>query len=86
MPRRHLRLFALLAALLTALLTSCGGADAGRTDPPPAPLPEGPRLLADSAEAMRQVTSTRVGINVEGELPGVPIKSAEGQLTNEGEA
>lgn len=84
MPRRHLRLFALLAALITALLTSCGGADAGRTEPPP--LPDGPSLLADSAEAMRKVTSTRVGINVEGELPGVPIKSAEGQLTNEGEA
>lgn len=85
MPRRHLRLLALLAALLTALVTSCGGAEAGKKDGAP-PLPDGPGLLADSAEEMRTVTSTRVGINIEGDLPGVPIKSAEGQLTKEGSA
>lgn len=85
MPRRHLRLLVLLAVLITALLTSCGGGEAGKKDVPP-PLPEGPGLLAKSAEAMRTVTSTRVGIEVQGELPGVPIKSAEGQLTNEGSA
>src|SRR6201999_3837706 len=83
MPRRHRRLVALLAVLITTvLLGSCGGNEAGKSGAPP--LPGGSELLADSAKAMRGVTSTRVSINVDGDLPGVPIKSAEGQLTNEG--
>ncbi|MGH4012681.1 MAG: LppX_LprAFG lipoprotein [Pseudonocardiaceae bacterium] len=85
MPRRHLRLLALLAALVTTLLTSCGGAAEEREAPPPA-LPDGAGLLADSAEAMRTVTTTRVGIDVQGNLPGLPIQAAQGQLTREGAA
>lgn len=78
MPRRRRRLFTLLA-VLTALITACGGQSSSD-------LPEGAGLLADSATAMRTVTSARVGIDVEGELPGVPIKSAQGQLTSDGSA
>jgi lipoprotein LprG len=86
MPSRHLRLLALLATLLTALLTSsCGGGPAGPGQSAPA-LPDGAELLADSAAAMRTVTTTRAAIDVRGDLPGVPIKSAEGQLTREGTA
>lgn len=81
MPRRHSHLLALLVALFTALLTSCGGLTPAENSPP---LPDGAGLLADSAAAMRTATSTRVGIDVEGELPGVPIKSAEGQLSKDG--
>ncbi|HEU0088252.1 MAG TPA: LppX_LprAFG lipoprotein [Pseudonocardiaceae bacterium] len=87
MPRRHLRLLALLAALTTALLASCGAPPAPQApqDAPPA-LPDGARLLADSAQAMRTVTTTRVGITVQGALPGLPIQAAEGQLTRQGSA
>ncbi len=80
MPRRYL----CLLALLTALVTACG-AQGNEQDAPPAP-PEGATLLADSATAMRTVTTTRVGIDVQGELPMFPIKAAEGQLTREGQA
>lgn len=74
---RHWRLC--LLALLAVLLTSCGGPDE-------ASLPAGAGLLADSAKAMRTVRSARVGIGIEGQLSGVPLKSAEGLLTNEGSA
>lgn len=80
MPRRYL----CLLALLTALLTACGG-EGGKQDSPPT-LPDGARLLADSAKAMRTVTTSRVGIDVQGELPTLPIKAAQGQLTREGQA
>lgn len=80
MPRRCL----CLLALLTALLTACGGE--GTKKDPPAALPDGATLLADSAEVMRTVTTTRVGIDVQGELPTLPIKAAKGQLTREGQA
>lgn len=66
-------------ALLGVLLTSCGGQSASS-------LPDGAELLADSATAMRTVMSARVGIDVEGGLSGVPLRSAEGQLTRDGSA
>lgn len=86
MPRRHLGLFALMAALLTALVTSCGGGSGGGTNAPP--LPDGAGLLAKSSDAMRSVTSVRFDIDVDGVLTiaGVQVKSATGQLTNEGSA
>lgn len=83
---------ALLAALLTTALTACGTGhsvqqDAAPPSPEPAPsLPDATGLLADSAVAMRAVSSTRVSIVVEGTLRGVPIRSAEAQLTRDGEA
>lgn len=85
MPRRHLRLLALLAALVAALVTSCGGAAEQQEAPPPT-LPEGAELLAEAADAMRTVTTARVEIDVQGDLPGLPIKGARGQLTREGAA
>jgi lipoprotein LprG len=78
MPRRILSLLALLAALFTALLTSCGG--------PSQPLPDGAKLLSDSSNAMKTVTSTKANIDVEGTVPGIPIKSAEGVLKKDGSA
>ena len=77
MPRRHLRLLALLAALVIALITSC---DNGQG----ADLPDGARLLADSATAMRTVTSARFNVDVQGNAPEIPFQSAQGQLTREG--
>ncbi|HEU0128108.1 MAG TPA: LppX_LprAFG lipoprotein [Pseudonocardiaceae bacterium] len=77
MPRRHLRLLALLAALVIALITSC---DSGQG----ADLPDGARLLADSATAMRTVTSARFNVDVQGNAPEIPFQSAQGQLTRQG--
>ena len=79
MPRRHLRLLAMLAALVIALITSCdGGAEQA--------LPDGTRLLADSAAAMRTVTSARFNVNTQGNVPEINLRSANGQLTREGSA
>jgi lipoprotein LprG len=79
MPRRHLRLLALLAALVIALVTSCDGSTEQQ-----AGLPDGAQLLADSATAMRTVTSTRFNVDVQGNAPEIPFQSAQGWLTREG--
>ncbi len=81
MPRRHLHLLALLAALVIALLTSCTAVQEQK-----ATLPDGAQLLTDSATAMRTVTTTHFTIDVQGNVPGVPFRSADGQLTREGSA
>ncbi|MGH3883286.1 MAG: LppX_LprAFG lipoprotein, partial [Pseudonocardiaceae bacterium] len=81
MPRRHLRLFALFAALVIAALTSCSAADEQKIA-----LPDGARLLADSSTAMRTVTSTRFNVDVQGNVPEIRLQSANGQLTQEGSA
>jgi lipoprotein LprG len=74
-----MRLFALIAALIIALVTSCSSGQK-------ADLPNGATLLADSATAMRAVTSTHFAVAVEGNSPGVQLRSAEGQLTRAGSA
>lgn len=80
MPRRRPRhlvpAVGLLAALLSGLLSGCSSE----------PLPDAAALLSDSATAMREVASTRVALEVDGTLPGVPIKSADGVLTKDGSA
>jgi lipoprotein LprG len=81
MPRRHLRLLALFAALIIAALTSCSAVEEQRPT-----LPDGTRLLADSATAMRTVTSTRFNIDIQGNVPEIRLRSADGRLTREGSA
>jgi lipoprotein LprG len=77
MPRRRLRFLALLAAVSTTVLTACGSSG---------PLPDGSRLLSQSATSMRSLNSAKADIQVDGTLPGLPIKSANGVLTKEGSA
>ena len=81
MPRRHLRFLALFAALVIAALTSCSAVEEQRLT-----LPDGTRLLADSATAMRTVTSTRFTIDIQGNVPEIRLRAADGQLTQEGSA
>ncbi|MGH4011406.1 MAG: LppX_LprAFG lipoprotein [Pseudonocardiaceae bacterium] len=81
MPRRHLRLLALFAALVITALTSCSAVDEQKIA-----LPDGTRLLADSATAMQTVTSTRFNLAVQGNVPEIRLESANGQLTQEGSA
>lgn len=60
-----------------ALLTSCtSGGD----------LPDGATLLSKSAETMRSVKSVHFTIKVDGELPDVPVKEADGDLTSAGDS
>lgn len=76
-----MRLVALFAVLVIALVTSCGGGGEQKTT-----LPDGTRLLADSAAAMRTVTTIHFTIAVQGNVSGVPLRYADGQLTREGSA
>ncbi|WP_197289130.1 LppX_LprAFG lipoprotein [Nocardia sp. NRRL S-836] len=43
-------------------------------------------MLSKSAEAMRSVSSVHFSIKVDGELPDVPVKDADGDLTSAGES
>ncbi|HEX4100065.1 MAG: LppX_LprAFG lipoprotein [Pseudonocardiaceae bacterium] len=76
-----MRFFAFLAALIIALVTSCSSGSGQQAN-----LPKGATVLADSAKAMREVTSTHFALDVEGNAPGVQLRSAEGQLTRAGSA
>ncbi|MBW4719379.1 LppX_LprAFG lipoprotein [Saccharothrix obliqua] len=61
-------------ALLLASCTSSGD------------LPDGAQLLDKSAAAMRSVDSTHFTVKVDGELPDVTVKDAEGDLNAKGES
>ncbi|MBA2472125.1 MAG: LppX_LprAFG lipoprotein [Pseudonocardiales bacterium] len=76
-----MRFFAFIAALIIALVTSCSASTGQEAN-----LPNGAELLADSAKAMRAVTTTHFAVEVEGNSPGVQLRSAEGQLTRAGSA
>jgi lipoprotein LprG len=82
-----MRLAAVFAALILALLTSCGGSGGQQAALAHQPtLPNGATLLTDSATAMRAVTTTHFAINVHGNAPEVQLRSAEGQLIRDGSA
>ncbi|HEY2723126.1 MAG TPA: LppX_LprAFG lipoprotein, partial [Pseudonocardiaceae bacterium] len=83
MRSRHLRLLALLAALLVGLLTACGASPQQKKPPVPT-LPAGAALLSKSAKAMSTVKTTKFSINVLGEVKAIPFKDAKGQLTKDG--
>jgi lipoprotein LprG len=76
LPRR-----ALIGSLVLALVAGCtssGGAGGS--------LPDGPDVLAKASAGMKSVTSTHFTIKVDGELPGVTVKDAEGDLNAEGQS
>ncbi|HKR48939.1 MAG TPA: LppX_LprAFG lipoprotein [Pseudonocardiaceae bacterium] len=82
MPRlRTLLAPVVIATVVLALITSCSAVEEQK-----ATLPDGTRLLADSATAMRTVTSTRFAIDIQGNVSEIRLRSAEGQLTREGSA
>lgn len=75
---------ALFAAFALALITSCS-ATSGTTGQQEN-LPDGARLLTDSAAAMREVDTLRFTIAAQGDIPNMPLTYAEGQLTEQGGA
>lgn len=77
MVRRRLPALALLLALLALAVPACAGGEE---------LPDGAQLLSRSAETMREVNSARFALELEGNVGGLLIESAQGRLTREGEA
>jgi lipoprotein LprG len=74
---------ALVMSLIIALVAACGSIGSGGQT---ANLPQGATVLADTAKAMRDVTTTHFAFDVQGNTPGVQLRSADGQLTREGSA
>ncbi|MGM1058913.1 LppX_LprAFG lipoprotein [Saccharothrix sp. Mg75] len=75
LPRRTL-IGSLVLALAVGCTSSGGGGD----------LPAGPEVLSKASAGMKGVTSTHFVIKVDGELPDVPVKDAEGDLNADGES
>lgn len=78
----RLQALALLAALALAGTPACTGGDTGS---PSGSLPDGAGLLRESAQAMSELNTVRFDLAVDGTVPGVAIRGAEGELTREGD-
>lgn len=71
----------LIGSLLLALVAGCTSSGDGGGG-----LPAGSQVLDSAAAGMRSVTSTHFTIKVDGELPDVTVKDAEGDLNADGES
>jgi lipoprotein LprG len=75
------RILFVTLALTTAFATACSSSgDSGDTGS----LPDGAGLLKDAAASMADVKSAHFTLTVNGEVPDLPVKKAEGDLTREG--
>lgn len=79
-PGGVVALVILVTTALVGLLAGCSGAGA------PPELPPANELLSSSAAAMRTVTTAAIAIEVDPAATVVPIRSATGHLTADGEA
>src|SRR6188474_1573627 len=75
-----------LLALLFALVAGVAGCDKKSTDSNPVALPDGPGLVTASADAMRQVKNAHVTVTVDGSIANLPLKRADGVVTQTGDA
>jgi lipoprotein LprG len=74
------RILLVTLALTAAVATACS------SDDPPASgsLPDGAGLMTDASAATEDIRSAHFALQVNGEVPGLPVKNAEGDLTREG--
>jgi lipoprotein LprG len=80
MPRP--RAYVALVALFIAGLAGC----TKHSSTPSGDLPDGNTLTTQGAAAMRDVSSTHVSIQIDGNISSLPLRRAEGDLTNAGDA
>jgi lipoprotein LprG len=77
------RILLVTLALTTAFASACSSddkpADTGS-------LPDGSGLLKESAASTADIRSAHFTLTVNGEVPDLPVKKAEGDLTREGDA
>ncbi|WP_199441502.1 LppX_LprAFG lipoprotein [Umezawaea beigongshangensis] len=69
--------------VVVALVSACSSGSSGGAS---SDLPAAADLLSRSAGAMRSVTSTHFTVSVEGQLPDIAVRSAEGDLNGDGDA
>jgi lipoprotein LprG len=74
------RLFAVLAALsiATALIAGCSSGSKQSS----APLPDATTLVKQSTDVTKNLKSAHLVLSVTGKVPGLPIKTLTGDLTN----
>lgn len=72
-------ILALLAAV-ALLVAACTDDDPKQGAPGPA-LPDGVELVSDSAAKTAEITSAHLAVKVDGTVPGVPIRSIDGDIT-----
>ncbi|GAA1803466.1 hypothetical protein GCM10009682_26640 [Luedemannella flava] len=82
MPRPRV----LLTTAVTLLAVLAGTAGCGPKKAAPASLPAGSELLTKAAAKMKEVTDAHVVITVDGTLPDLPMKKADGVITRAGDA
>jgi lipoprotein LprG len=75
-----------LVALLFALVAGTAGCDKESATPDPTSLPDGAQLVSASATAMRAVKNAHVTMTVEGTIASLPLKRADGVVTQTGDA
>ncbi|MBV9313434.1 MAG: LppX_LprAFG lipoprotein [Pseudonocardia sp.] len=83
---RWLGLITLLLAILALALSLTGCAGPVGSAPPPERLPPAPELLTRSADAMAKVKTMGVDLHVDPVTSRLPLRSATGKVTAEGEA
>jgi lipoprotein LprG len=66
-------------ALTTSLVAGCSKSDNAQNN---APLPDAAALLKQSAQTTRDLKSAHLELTVQGKLPGLPVKTLSGDLTN----
>ncbi len=74
------RILLVTLALTAAVATACSSDEP--TDN--GDLPDAAGLLNDAAASTAEITSAHFTLAVNGEIPGLPVKNAEGDLTREG--
>ncbi|OLF08890.1 LppX_LprAFG lipoprotein [Actinophytocola xanthii] len=73
------RILSALLALAVAATTACTSDDSGGDS-----LPDGAGLLKDAAATTAEITSAHFTLAVNGDVPGLDVDKAEGDLTREG--
>jgi lipoprotein LprG len=73
------RLSAVIASLTlaTALIAGCSSGSKQSS----APLPDATTLVKQSADATKNVKSAHIALSIQGKIPGLPIKTLNGDLT-----
>lgn len=73
------------AALVAALVSGCSSSDdAGTTTAPPAQLPEGTQLVAESAKTTQTLKTVHLNLDVKN-LPNLPVETVSADVTSETE-
>jgi len=70
-----------VALLVVTAAVGCTGGDGGDGG---GAQPDGAQLIQKASEATRQVETIRFALDVDGQIPGISVAGAEGQLTKEG--